>query len=61
MILGHTPAPPTALVAYMISIKPLWGAFGVLYGRVFFGERELAARPLGSLLMVAGGLLILLR
>lgn len=60
MILGHTLALETAVVAYMISIKRLSGAFGVVYGRVFFREPHLAPRLAGCLLMITGDLLILL-
>lgn len=47
-------------VAYVIALKRLSGAFGVLYGRTWFGEREWRMRLVGSLIMAAGSLLILL-
>lgn len=58
MILFHMLAIQIALVAYMIALKRLSGTFGVIYGRVFFGERAFGTRLLGSLMMVAGGVLI---
>jgi uncharacterized membrane protein len=60
-MLGHMFALQTVpVVAYMIAIKRLSGSFGVLYGALLFRERELAIRLAGSLVMVAGCLLILL-
>lgn len=60
-ILGHMFAlHTTPTVAYMIAMKRLSGAFGVLYGWATFGEEHLGARLVGSLIMVAGATLILL-
>lgn len=60
MILFHMLAINTAIVAYMIALKRFSGGFGVIYGRLFFHEKGLGQRLAGSLIMVAGGLLILL-
>jgi drug/metabolite transporter (DMT)-like permease len=60
MILFHMLALNTANVACMIALKRFSGVFGVIYGRLFFGERSVGHRLAGSVIMVVGGLLILL-
>lgn len=60
MILFHMLALNVANVAYMIALKRFAGVFGVIYGRLFFGEKGVAHRLAGSVIMVVGGVLILL-
>jgi drug/metabolite transporter (DMT)-like permease len=60
MILFHMLALNTANVAYVIALKRFAGVFGVIYGRLFFSEKGVGYRLAGSVIMVAGGLLILL-
>ena len=48
------------LVPYVISIKRTSILFGVIFGGVFFREREIAPRLLGALIMIAGIFLITL-
>jgi len=47
-------------VAYVLAIKRLSLLLSVAYGRVIFGERQMAARALGAGIMVAGAILIAL-
>lgn len=42
------------LAAYVVSIKRMSVVFGVLFGHVMFGEKDLARKLLCSALMVAG-------
>jgi len=60
MIVSHLVAVNLVNVAYMISVKRLSLLFGVVYGRLLFGEEGLAERLLGAVLMVGGVALILL-
>ncbi len=46
------------LVSYMISVKRLSLLFGVAFGGVFFHEKHIGQRLFGSLLMLAGVVLI---
>lgn len=59
-ILFHMFALETAKVACMIALKRFSGTFSVLYGWLVFGDRELVYRLAGTILMFAGGLLIVL-
>ncbi len=46
------------LVAYVIAIKRTNALFGVLWGALFFKEKNIKERLVGALIMVAGVLLI---
>ena len=48
------------LVAYVISIKRTNALFGVLWGALFFREKNVKERLLGALIMIAGVVLITL-
>ncbi|MBI5194139.1 MAG: EamA family transporter [Nitrospirae bacterium] len=58
MVLSHFTAISMADVAYMISVKRTSLIFSVIYGRLFFGEKHTGERLTGSVLMVAGVVLI---
>lgn len=60
MALTHFTAISMVLVPYMMSVKRLSLLFGVLFGGIFFHEKHLRERLLGSFLMVAGVVFILL-
>ncbi|MBI5376684.1 MAG: EamA family transporter [Candidatus Schekmanbacteria bacterium] len=53
-IITHFAALSMVEVAYMISVKRSNLIFSVLYGAVFFGEKGLAQRMTGSIIMLAG-------
>ena len=61
MSICHFEAISLILVSYMISIKRLSLVFSVLLGRLIFREQHLEQRLLGSGMMVAGVILIVLR
>jgi len=48
------------LVAYVIAIKRTSGMLTVLHGHLFFGEKHIKERMLGSVIMFIGVLLIIL-
>lgn len=50
----HVISLSMAPVAYMISVKRLSLVFGVILGRVFFGEHNIRYRLIGASVMVAG-------
>jgi len=54
MMLSHFVAISLTDVAYMISVKRLSLLFSVAYGWILFGERNVAERLIGSILMIAG-------
>jgi len=60
MILCHMIAISLTLVAYVISIKRASAIISVLLGSIFFKEKNLKSRLLGSLIMIMGVLLITL-
>lgn len=60
MIVAHMVAISLAKVAYMISVKRLSLLIGVYYGYLFFGEPGIRERLLGTALMLAGVVLIVL-
>ncbi len=60
MIISHMFAISMAKVAYMIAIKRSSLLIGSVYGFVFFREGEVRARLLGTMVMFAGFLLIIL-
>ena len=55
---SHYYALSLANVAYMIAIKRTSLLIGALYGFLFFGERQVRERLVGSLLMFSGFVLI---
>ncbi len=57
-ILLHAFAISLTKAAYMISVKRLSVIIGLFYGGVIFKEKNLAVRTVGTLLMVAGAVLI---
>lgn len=59
MLLTHAVAITLTEAAYMIAIKRTSLLFGVLYGRLLFGEGHLRERLLGASLMFAGLVLII--
>ncbi len=60
MTLAHMTAIRMTLVSYMIAIKRLSGVISVFYGWLFFKEKEIPERFVGSMLMVLGAILITL-
>lgn len=58
MVLSHFIAISMTDVAYMISVKRTSLIFSVIYGRFLFGEKNTGERLLGSVIMVAGVILI---
>ncbi|MHC4472795.1 MAG: EamA family transporter [Planctomycetota bacterium] len=60
MTVFHMLALPLVEVAYLISLKRFSGVIGVVYGAAFFGEKGVRHRLPGSLMMVAGGAIIVL-
>jgi drug/metabolite transporter (DMT)-like permease len=56
--LFHSLALPLVKVAYLISIKRLAILISVLYGGVFFREKQIFYRLAGACLMVAGAVVI---
>ncbi len=59
-ILLHAFAISLTKAAYMISVKRLSVIIGLIYGGVIFKEKNLAVRTIGTLLMVAGAVVITL-
>ncbi len=60
MIISHMIALSMTKVAYMISVKRLSLLIGIFYGYYLFRETGISERLTGSLLMLAGFLLIVL-
>lgn len=60
MIISHMVALSMTKVAYMISVKRLSLLIGVLYGYYMFRESGIGERFAGSILMLAGFVLIML-
>lgn len=58
MIITHLNAINLVEVAYMVSVKRLSILFGVLYGVMFFKERNIKERFLGATVMVSGIIMI---
>lgn len=58
MVIFHVLAIVLTDVAYMIAIKRTSLLFSVLYGRIIFGEQGFRERLFGSLMMVAGVVVI---
>lgn len=60
-ILCHGFAISMTKAVYMISIKRLSIVFGVIYGGLFFNEKNISIRLAGSLIMFSGAALILFK
>ncbi len=60
MIISHMIAISMTNVAYMISVKRLSLVIGVIYGLVFFKEKDAVERLTGSIIMFTGFVLIVL-
>ena len=60
MIIFHMVAISLTQVAYMISVKRMSIFFSIMYGYLIFRERDIRERVLGSIVMFAGFLLIVL-
>lgn len=60
MVLAHFSALRLTEVAYMISVKRTSLLFSVIYGWLIFKEEHIRERLLGSIVMVAGVILITL-
>lgn len=58
MIISHMIAISLVQVAYMISVKRISILIGVVYGYLFFREKQFRERLLGAFLMGAGFVLI---
>lgn len=54
MVIFHMLALDLTKVAYMISVKRLSLVIGVIYGYVFFKEEKFGQRLLGTIIMLAG-------
>jgi len=54
MIVTHTLAIAQTNVSYMIAVKRTNQLFGLAYGAFWFGERQMAERLLGTIVMLAG-------
>ncbi|GAX60648.1 permeases [Candidatus Scalindua japonica] len=54
MIITHVKAISLVEVAYMVSVKRLSILFGVIYGVMFFKEKNIKERLLGATVMVSG-------
>jgi drug/metabolite transporter (DMT)-like permease len=57
----HGYAISMAQAAYMIAVKRFSILFGVLYGGLFFKERDIAVRFMGAALMLSGAVMIILK
>ena len=57
-VLLHAFAIALTKAAYMIAVKRLSVIFGLVYGGLVFQEKNIAMRTLGTLLMVAGAVMI---
>ncbi len=58
VMITHFSAIVLTNTAYMIAVKRLSLLFGILYGRLIFGEERLAARLTAGIIMVAGVFLV---
>jgi uncharacterized membrane protein len=54
MVISHMIAISLAQVAYVITIKRMSLVIGVLYGYLFFREKNIRERLLGAALMFLG-------
>ncbi len=60
MVMSHYMALSRTQVAYMISVKRTSLIFSVIYGKLVFNEERIRERLLGSVIMVAGMVLIVI-
>ncbi|MBE9504039.1 MAG: EamA family transporter [Proteobacteria bacterium] len=60
MMICHFSAIRLVEVSYMISVKRTSMVFGVIFGWIFFNEKNVGDRLLGSVVMVSGVILIAL-
>jgi len=60
MVMSHYMALSGTQVAYMISVKRTSLIFSVIYGKIVFNEERIRERLLGSVIMMAGVVLIVL-
>ncbi len=60
MIIFHMLAINLTNVAYMISVKRMSLLFSIFYGYLLFNEKKIAERTVGSMIIFAGFLLIVL-
>lgn len=58
MVVAHMIAISLAKVAYVISVKRMSLIIGVFYGYLFFKEKNIRERLVGSLLMVIGFVMV---
>jgi drug/metabolite transporter (DMT)-like permease len=58
MVVSHMIAISLAKVAYVISVKRMSLIIGVLYGYLFFKEKNIGERFIGALLMFIGFMLV---
>jgi|AP12_2_1047962.scaffolds.fasta_scaffold02904_2 drug/metabolite transporter (DMT)-like permease len=56
--LSHGLAISMVNASYMISVKRLSALIGIIYGRLFFKEKDIAVRFAGACLMLVGAVLI---
>ena len=59
-IIFHGFAVSMVNVTYMISVKRFSIIFGIVYGRLFFGEKNTISRTIGASIMIVGAVLITL-
>lgn len=59
-IVFHGFAVSMVNVTYMISVKRFSIVFGIIYGRLFFGEKNTILRFTGSVIMISGAVVITL-
>ncbi len=57
-ILLHLTAISLMIVAYVISVKRLRAIFGIIWGYLFFNERNIRYRLVGAVIMILGVLMI---
>ena len=57
---GHGWAISLTQASYMIAVKRLSIVFGMLYGGLWFGERQFAVRITGAAIMLAGAAVIVI-
>ncbi|MGC8894947.1 MAG: EamA family transporter [candidate division WOR-3 bacterium] len=58
MVITHILAIVMTQASYMVALKRLASLFGVIYGRLFFGERKMLRRFLAAGIMFVGALLV---
>jgi len=58
MVISHMVAISLAKVAYVISVKRMSLIIGVLYGYLFFKEKNIRERLFGAMLMFIGFVMV---